>query len=72
MPGSKAHLAAARKANLVELHAASANTGRRMRHIANIFHFGWPYLRRYWTRMLAGILLGLLFLIAPGWARPNE
>ena len=32
-----------------------------MRHIANIARFGWPYLRRYWSRMLAGILLGVLF-----------
>ncbi len=32
-----------------------------MRHVANIVRFGWPYLRRYWTRMLAGILLGVLF-----------
>jgi subfamily B ATP-binding cassette protein MsbA len=32
-----------------------------MQHLANIVRFGWPYLRRYWTRMLAGILLGVLF-----------
>jgi len=61
MPGSKAHPAAARKGNLVELRPASANTGAHMRHLANIVHFGWPYLRRYWTRMTAGILLGVLF-----------
>ena len=32
-----------------------------MRHIANIARFGWPCLRRYWSRMTAGILLGVLF-----------
>ena len=32
-----------------------------MRHLANIVRFGWPYLRRYWSRMTAGILLGVLF-----------
>ena len=32
-----------------------------MRHLANIVRFGWTYLRRYWSRMTAGILLGVLF-----------
>ncbi|MEK7677898.1 MAG: ABC transporter ATP-binding protein [Verrucomicrobiota bacterium] len=32
-----------------------------MRHLKNIFQFGWPYFRRYWVRLLAGVLLGVVF-----------
>jgi subfamily B ATP-binding cassette protein MsbA len=32
-----------------------------MNSLAKVFRFGWPYLRRYWSRLLAGILLGVLF-----------
>ncbi len=32
-----------------------------MNHLRNVFGFGWPYLRRHWTRLLAGVLLGVLF-----------
>ncbi|MBI3877775.1 MAG: ABC transporter ATP-binding protein [Verrucomicrobia bacterium] len=32
-----------------------------MNSLANVFRFGWPYLRRYWSRLLAGVLLGVLF-----------
>ncbi len=32
-----------------------------MRHLANILRFGAPYLRRYWGRLVLGILLGVLF-----------
>jgi subfamily B ATP-binding cassette protein MsbA len=32
-----------------------------MQHLANILRFGAPYLRRYWGRLAAGILLGVLF-----------
>ncbi len=32
-----------------------------MRDFIKIFNFGWPYLRRYWFRLVAGILLGVLF-----------
>jgi hypothetical protein len=30
----------------------------------NVFRFGAPYLRRYWTRLLMGVLLGILFGIS--------
>lgn len=30
-------------------------------HIRAVFQFGWKYLRRYWARLAAGVLLGLLF-----------
>ncbi|HVR36509.1 MAG TPA: ABC transporter ATP-binding protein [Methylomirabilota bacterium] len=32
-----------------------------MRHLKQILLFGWPYLRRYWGRLVAGVLLGILF-----------
>ncbi|MEW6302988.1 MAG: ABC transporter ATP-binding protein [Verrucomicrobiota bacterium] len=32
-----------------------------MRHLKTIWTFSAPYLRRYWGRLLAGILLGVLF-----------
>ncbi len=32
-----------------------------MRNLAQILDFGWPYMRRYWSRFLAGVLLGVLF-----------
>lgn len=32
-----------------------------MRDFLKIFRFGWPYLRRYWFRLVAGIILGILF-----------
>ncbi|MBA4146972.1 MAG: ABC transporter ATP-binding protein [Verrucomicrobia bacterium] len=35
-----------------------------MRDALKIFHFGWPYLRRYWFRLIAGIVLGVLFGIS--------
>ncbi|CAF0689755.1 ABC transporter ATP-binding protein [Candidatus Methylacidithermus pantelleriae] len=32
-----------------------------MHHLAELFAFYWPYLRRYWTRVALGIFLGILF-----------
>ena len=32
-----------------------------MNDLARVFRFGWPYFRKYWTRLAAGILLGVLF-----------
>lgn len=32
-----------------------------MNNLKSIFKFGWPYLRRYKGRLMAGILLGFLF-----------
>lgn len=32
-----------------------------MNRLQTIFRFGWPYLRRYWGRFIAGLLLGILF-----------
>ena len=32
-----------------------------MKNLGNILRFGWPYLRRYRTRLALGILLGVLF-----------
>src|SRR5689334_17770306 len=32
-----------------------------MGNIGTVFRFGWHYLRRYWTRLVAGVLLGILF-----------
>jgi ATP-binding cassette, subfamily B, bacterial MsbA len=32
-----------------------------MHHLAIIFRFGWPYMRRYWSRLVAGMLLGVVF-----------
>ena len=37
-----------------------------MRHLRKILHFGWPYLRRYWSRLVAGVLLGVLFGLLTG------
>jgi ATP-binding cassette, subfamily B, bacterial MsbA len=33
-------------------------------NIATVFHFGLPYLRRYWVRLLCGVLLGIVFGIS--------
>ncbi len=35
-----------------------------MRNIFKVFSFGWPYLRKYWSRLLAGFLLGVVFAMA--------
>jgi subfamily B ATP-binding cassette protein MsbA len=32
--------------------------------LSNVFHFGAPYLKRYWTRLVLGVLLGILFGIS--------
>jgi subfamily B ATP-binding cassette protein MsbA len=32
-----------------------------MNNLVRVFRFGWPYFGRYWSRLLAGILLGVLF-----------
>ena len=32
-----------------------------MNDLKQIFVFGWPYLKRYWGRLTAGIVLGILF-----------
>ncbi|MCI0747988.1 MAG: ABC transporter ATP-binding protein/permease [Verrucomicrobia subdivision 3 bacterium] len=32
-----------------------------MSNIKMVFRFGWLYLRRYWTRLLAGVLFGIAF-----------
>ena len=32
-----------------------------MENIRQIFDFGWPYVRRYWGRLVLGILLGVAF-----------
>src|SRR5687768_9463371 len=32
-----------------------------MGQIRIVFAFGWKYMRRYWTRLAAGIALGILF-----------
>ena len=37
-----------------------------MRHLRKIFRFGWPYMRRYWARLLAGVLLGVCFGLLTG------
>ena len=37
------------------------NDAHGMNNIRNVFRFGRVYLRRYWSRLLAGILLGLFF-----------
>lgn len=31
-----------------------------MRHIRNVFEFGWPYMRRYQSRLWVGVLCGVL------------
>lgn len=35
-----------------------------MNNLANVFRFGAPYIRRYWVRLLLGVLLGILFGIS--------
>ena len=37
-----------------------------MSNLRDILRFGWPYLRRYRTRFIAGVLLGLVFSLANG------
>jgi subfamily B ATP-binding cassette protein MsbA len=32
-----------------------------MNDLAKVFRFGWPYFHKYWPRLTAGILLGVLF-----------
>src|SRR5215471_12231828 len=32
-----------------------------MRHLMTILRFGWPFMRRYWTRFAAGIVLAWIF-----------
>jgi subfamily B ATP-binding cassette protein MsbA len=32
-----------------------------MNNIVTVFRLGWPYLRRYWPRLAAGVVLGSLF-----------
>ena len=32
-----------------------------MNHILKVLRFGLPYLRRYWIRLAAGVLFGILF-----------
>lgn len=34
-----------------------------MSNIFKVFRFGWPYLQKYWGRLLAGFLLGILFAL---------
>ena len=37
-----------------------------MSNLKNILRFGWPYLRRYRSRLVAGVLLGLFFALTNG------
>ncbi len=37
-----------------------------MNNLKAVLTFGWPYLRRYWGRLVLGIMFGLLFGIANG------
>src|SRR5690349_15100305 len=37
-----------------------------MNSFQNILSFGWPYIRRYWGRLAAGILCGILFGLSNG------
>ena len=37
-----------------------------MRYLSKIFHFGWPYMRRYWARLLSGVLMGVCFGLLTG------
>src|SRR5512145_2399789 len=32
-----------------------------MNHLHKVLGFAWPFFRRYWIRLFAGILLGVLF-----------
>src|SRR5437773_340277 len=36
-------------------------TGASMNDLLRVLRFGWPYFRKYWSRLSAGILLGVLF-----------
>jgi ATP-binding cassette, subfamily B, bacterial MsbA len=70
-PKQKDTLQPRRVFNLIDgLHGLSANDARndqpgqnltKMNKLGDVLRFGWPYLRRYWTRLLAGVLLGVLF-----------
>jgi subfamily B ATP-binding cassette protein MsbA len=35
-----------------------------MNDYRRVFRFGWPYLRRYWQRLVLGILLGVVFAVS--------
>jgi subfamily B ATP-binding cassette protein MsbA len=35
-----------------------------LNNLANVFRFGAPYIRRYWVRLLFGVLLGIMFGIS--------
>ena len=37
-----------------------------MNKIKAVFSFGWPYLARYWQRLVIGVLLGFIFGLANG------
>lgn len=37
-----------------------------MNNIKAVLTFGWPYLRRYWGRLLTGILVGVLYGVSSG------
>src|SRR5690349_7904828 len=37
-----------------------------MNSIRDVFTFGWPYLRRYWRRLLTGIIFGVFFGLSSG------
>lgn len=32
-----------------------------MGYLSNVIRFGWPFLRRYWVRLVLGIVLGIVF-----------
>ena len=37
-----------------------------MKNVINVLQFGWPYLRRYWRRLLLGILFAAVFGLSNG------
>ena len=37
-----------------------------MRYLLDIFRFGWPYLRRYWIALAAGVLFAIIFGLSNG------
>lgn len=37
-----------------------------MNNFRAVFRFGWPYIRRYWTRLVCGLVLGILFGLSNG------